>query len=211
MSDKPNQSQNPIQLFISLVFQGYETWQQAGEIAAAEFKKNPKFVDEVCDLAPHVSEAWVHTFIKIGNKKLHPRLAMDASAGARRLRRLPYELQEKYCSETVPLLVKTDTGYDTLQMDFRNLTPDQAVQLFTDRNVRTAAEQRAWIEDRLTKRAAELAAAKDDATTTPYKVVGRHIVTRGPVRIDGEELLPLIVSAIGAKRAKAILNRLFQK
>ena len=186
MSDKPvkHQAQN----FVELVLKGMEAWTKAGEIAARAAEDDPEFVDNVCDAHPDFTPEFVKRFVLIGQKKLHPQLLINESPGVRRLRRLPYEVQEKHAHDPVALLIKTEKGFDTIQVDVRNLTPDQAGQIFSDDGVRSEAGQRAFLEDKFAKRM-----APPVKSNLPYRVSGKKLIVLVPCQFDKRELTKLLL------------------
>jgi hypothetical protein len=139
------------QQFIDLVFQGTQSLYEAGLLAAQEIDKDPDFIDKVCDACPDMTHEFVRRMELIGRKKLHPRLAIMENAGARRLRRLPLGLQVKHISEGVPVLIKSGSDWEPLNIDLHNLTPDQAAQAIAEDHIRSEAEQRAYIEGKALK------------------------------------------------------------
>lgn len=135
--------------FIEAVMQGTQSLFEAGCIAAKAIDSDPNFVDRVCDLCPDITPEFVHRMELIGRKKLSVKLVFSEAPGIRRLRKLPLMLQEKYAVEPVPVLVNASAnGWEMLQMDIRNLSPDQARQAIGEDRIRSEGEQRAFIEDR---------------------------------------------------------------
>jgi hypothetical protein len=183
----PYQQSNPVELFIHHVMQGMQCWLDAGMVAAKAIELNPAFIDEVCDKCPDITPEVVKRFQMIGLKKLHPQLAISESAGVRRLRKMPYALQVKHVKEPVELLIKTESGHEVLKVDVRNLTPDQAAQVFDEEGIRTAAAQRAYIEDKAAKKVAPPAQAN-----LPYRVVGKKLVIVHPCSLDRKEIANLL-------------------
>lgn len=134
-----------VEEFSRLVNQGAECWIKAGEILADEWRVNPEVVDEICDKVPHMTEERVNCFIQMGLKRLHPDMLLSDGPGIRRLRKLPYALQEKYSSELIEVWI--GPADKTLMVDVRNLTARQARQVFSpDGSIRTVAAQRAYAE-----------------------------------------------------------------
>jgi hypothetical protein len=178
------QHNNDAQAFIEAVTRGIAAWVEAGQIAARAIEENPNFIDEVCDLCPDITPEAVKRFQAIGLRKLHPQLAISETPGARRLRKLPYSLQEKYVKEPLPLLT---SGGEILSVDFRNLTPDQLAQVFDGDRVRSEAEQRAFIEDKAAKSVPTV-----KANNPPYRVVGGKLVVMVPTQFTRKDLAKLL-------------------
>jgi hypothetical protein len=170
--------------FVSLFMAGIESWINAGRIVAANLDADPTWAEEVHRLHPEISEDIVYAFDKIGRQELHPKLMLSDCAGAKRLRRLSYKVQEKYVNESVPVLIRSGSGVDTLQVSVFNLTPDQSRQVFDDTGVRSAAAQRAWIEDK-----SSIVAIQVDE---PYRLVGRNLVVMQPCKLTAKQLASLL-------------------
>lgn len=175
------------QLFIEFVMQGIECWTKAGEIAAMASESDPNWIDDVCDKCPDITPECVKRFIDIGRKKLHPRLAISEAPGVRRLRRLPYAVQEKFSNEPLELLVSSGSGWETLRVDVRNLTPDQAAQVLDEDGPRSIAAQRAYIEDRAAKRVAPPIRA-----SLPYRIVGKKLVVMTGCTLERKDLTKIL-------------------
>lgn len=174
------------QQFIDLVLQGTQCLYEAGVIAAQAIDADPDFIDKVCDLCPDMTAEFVKRMELIGRKRLHPQLAISETPGVRRLRRLPYGLQEKHVKTPLPVLVRTESGWDVLKIDVRNLTPAQSVQVMADDHIRSEAEQRAFLEDR----AAVNAVPKGH--NPPYRVTGNRLVIIEPCQLSRKELATLL-------------------
>lgn len=173
--------------FIDLVLQGLECWKQAGEIAAKAIADDPEFIDTVVSECPDITAETVRRFERIGLGQLHPQLCLSESPGVRRLRKLSYLLQERYATSPVELLVKADGKYDTLQVDVRNLTHDQAAQVFDANGLRSAAAQRAYIENAVLKRTDPPARGN-----LPYRTVKDDLVIMQPCRISKKDLARIL-------------------
>lgn len=172
--------------FCDLIQRGIECWYKAGKIAAEELDKDPKFAERVASKNPMITEEMVIRFAQVGRKMMHPQLLVDGSPGMRALERLPYALQEKYIKEPVPLLVKTDGGWDTLSVDVRNLTIAQAKQVFNGHGVRSESAQRAWLEDQKAK------SIKPSTGNMPYRVVGRQLVILEPCKLTVADMARIL-------------------
>lgn len=174
--------------FVKLVMEGIDAWTRAGEIAARAIAENPNFIDEVCDACPDITPEAVKRFQAIGLKKLHPQLAISEAPGVRRLRKLPFALQEQFVKAPIELVVLRDKGgVEVLKVDVRNLTPDQAAQVFTEDDIRSAAEQRAYIEDRNAKRIAPPTRAN-----LPYRHDSKKLIVMEPCTFSRKELAKIL-------------------
>jgi hypothetical protein len=178
--------------FISLVKAGIESWSRAAEIARAEIDKDIGWPDKVCEKYPNfVSPAVINRFAGIGLKYI-PQLALIESAGAKRLRKLPLALQQKYINEPLPVLIKGENGrgYEPLLLNFCDMTPDQAAQVIAHDRVRTDSEQRAWIEDRKKRKSDEELPQRNAGL--PWRAVDDEIEVTVPTRFKTTDLLEML-------------------
>lgn len=170
--------------FINLLKRGYEAWIEAGKIVANALEEDPDFADKVHEYHPEISVDTVYAFDRIGRRELHPKLVMSDTPGSRKLRRMPYHIQEKYCDMPVPLLIKSDGKWDTLKVSVFNLTTDQAAQVFDSDGVRGEGAQRAWLEDK----SASTSVQVDD----PYRVVGRKLIVLQKCQFSAKQLATIL-------------------
>ena len=121
------------QEFINAVQLGWEAWKEAGKIVVEELEKNPDFANEVCILSKgFISVEMVHQFELLGRNKVLPQLLIDwQKPGIKKLMRLPIHIQEKHSSNPVDVVIFNDDGdMDILPVHPRNMTPQQAKQVF---------------------------------------------------------------------------------
>lgn len=168
-----------------LIYQGVDSWLKAGEIIAREMDKNPDFIEQISDQYPDLPVNILYRFEQIGRKQVYPRLLLNDSPGARRLIKMPYALQVKYSDEPMALLTKSG---DSLKVEVRNLTPDQANQAFASDHIRTLAEQRAWLEDK-----ESFSAAVPASGNPPYRIVGKTVVVMQGCKFSVGDLARILV------------------
>jgi hypothetical protein len=178
------QNNEAVEEIISLINKGVECWQKAGQLIAKNMDENPDFVDQICDQCKDISLETIYRFEQIGRQQLYPNLLLNDSPGVRRLRRLPYNLQKKYANEPVTLLI---SGGETLETDVRNLTPNQAAQVFSGNRLRTISEQRAYIEDKKSSEEAVPASGN-----LPYRIVGKTVVVMQSCKFTPGDLARLL-------------------
>ena len=134
-----------IEAFINLFREGVEAWIKAGEILVELVEEDPKAYDDLIKACPTLNAGILSRFEQMGRKQLHPQLLLGSSAGFAKLKRLPYSLQERYLNEPIPVVIDTDAGPDKLLVKARDMTPDQANQVFSGSRLRTEGEQRAYL------------------------------------------------------------------
>lgn len=175
-----------VKQFADLVFKGIDFWMQAGAIVSKAMDADPDFAEKVSEEHPEISQEMVHAFDRIGRKELHPRLLLSDKPGPRRLRRLPFRLQERHITEPVSVLVQTSKGWETLKMSIHNLTPSQASQVFDADSIRDEAAQRAWIQDRA---AIEKVIEQHNE---PYRITGGKLVIMEPCQFTPKQIAQIL-------------------
>ncbi len=173
--------------FADLVYQGIACWEEAGKYVASRIDKDKTYVDRVCADYPDISRHLVLMFESIGRRKLYPRLLMsEARPGIRRLMKLPYSVQEVFCTAKVPLVTFKPTGEAECHMvDIRDLTHAGAVQVIdTDsKYVRSADHQKAYLNDQ----------GKTEAFVPrkPWCIIKNRVVFTAGASLDKADLLAL--------------------
>jgi hypothetical protein len=121
-------------------------------------------------------------FEMMGRKVLHPQLLLGDSPGFEKLAQMPYSVQERFLQEPIPLVVETERGTDTLMVSAKNMTANQARQLFAKGRIRTEGEQKAWLIDQRAKN------AKPAGSNIPAWSIrgGRVVFTEGATLSAGE-------------------------
>lgn len=79
--------------FLELFRQGKEVWLKAGEILVAMIDANPDIIEHLLSLDENLKSDTLEALERIGRKRLLPELLLDDSMGAKRLARLPYQVQ----------------------------------------------------------------------------------------------------------------------
>lgn len=159
---------------------GIESWIKAGQIVASAVDKDPRWIEKACEADPSIPAEVLHRFEQIGRRQIVPSLLLNDSPGYKRLRRLPYAVQERFSREPVELLLSNG---DTLQVDPQNLTATQAKQVFAADRIRSLAEQRAILEQERARRFVPSVNGE-----IPWKIVGKSLVVTGPCKISVGEL-----------------------
>jgi hypothetical protein len=164
---------------------------RAGEIYVAAIDEDPGRAREFRAAMPEFPERIWSQLEAIGRHQVHPRLLLgDGGPHRERIKRLPYNQQKQVLDgEPVELLVG-DT--DTLRVDVRNVTSEQASQLFAGDHLRTVAEQKVWLVDR--QRKAQLLKGEPESTL-PYHIRsdGKITFTKG-VTLTKAELRNILQS-----------------
>lgn len=172
------------QQFCRLIQQGIDAWTDAGKLLVAMIEAEPNARQTILDLNPDVTEEILARFEAIGRNQLHPKTLLNNSPGMRRLRALPFSEQTKFLQQPVPVLIKTQAGVDTLNVAVKNLTAQQAMQVFTPNGVRSAEAQRAWIESRRN--------GKRPAQGAPYTIKGSKVTFRADCEMTARELAQVL-------------------
>lgn len=131
--------------FIALFKQGVEAWINAGGLLVELVEDDPHVYDYIIQQCPTLNSGVLGLFERMGRKLLHPQLLLTNSPGFSKLQRLPYSMQERFIEEPIPLIVHTGDGTDVLLVKAKDLTKEQANQVFAPNRLRTEGEQKAWM------------------------------------------------------------------
>ena len=175
--------QAEVQKFIAAYQRGMDAWEEAGRIIVAIVDNDPHAVDDIVSACPALTPSIIHIFERIGRGLLLPALAMDTSAGAAKLRELPLSAQKRYENEPVPLVVNTEQGTDILLVDVRNMTRDQAKQVFAKGRIRSEGEQKAWLIEQNSRNVTPQVSQSVPAWTVKN---GRVVFQKGATLTAGE-------------------------
>jgi hypothetical protein len=174
--------------FLTLWKQGVDAWIKAGEILVYLVDRDPHTYDYIIQHCPLMNAGILGRFEQIGRKILHPQLLLSASPGFAKLKRLPISLQERYLDEPIPVVVHTSAGTDVLLVQVKNMTKDQANQVFAADRLRTEGEQKAWLMD-----AASKAAKPVNRVERPWTIKGSKAVING-VEFTRKELAGILAA-----------------
>jgi len=172
--------------FVDAVLGSINNLSRAGKYAAEESAKDPNWTTRVCELRPQLTESFLDGLIKVGLNQWVGEFFLSESPGARAIRCLPFSVQSHYVKRPIELVVKRDGGYDTKLVDVRDLSSNQAKQVFSKGSIRSARAQEAYIEDRLLK--SSVPKVEDGS----YKVSGGQLVVTKPCRITRSEVVRLM-------------------
>jgi hypothetical protein len=129
--------QAQIDAFITHFRRGVEEWITAGEILVQMVEQDPYVYDYIIQQCPQINAGILGRFEQMGRKTLHPQLLLTASPGFAKLQKLPFSLQERYIEEPVPVIVHTADGTDVLLVKAKDMTKEQAAQVFAPGRIRT--------------------------------------------------------------------------
>jgi hypothetical protein len=175
MSSTLTAQQDRIQQFITLFKEGVEAWIKAGEILVQMLEEDPYVYDYIIAQCPTLNAGILGRFEQMGRKTLHPQLLLTASPGFAKLQKLPYSMQERYITEPVPIIVHTDEGTDVLLVNAKDMTKEQAAQVFAPGRVRTEGEQKAWLMQQRSNNARNVT----EAVQVPWKIKGGKVIING--------------------------------
>lgn len=160
--------------FITLFKDGVNAWIKAGEILVAMVEGDPHTYDYIIQECPQLNAGILGRFEQMGRKTLHPQLLLTASPGFAKLTKLPFSMQERYIDEPIPLIVHTDEGTDVLLVQAKNMTKEQASQVFTTGRIRTEGEQKAWLMQQRSN-----AAKPAEKSSKPWSIKGHRVTING--------------------------------
>jgi hypothetical protein len=173
--------------FIELFQTGVNAWIQAGEMLVEMVEEDPHVYDYIIQQCPTLNAGILGRFEQMGRKILHPQLLLSASPGFSKLSKLPFSMQERYLSEPVPIIVHTENGPDVLLVETKNMTKDQASQVFAPGRIRTEGEQRAWLMQQRSN-----AAKPVGSNVAPWAIKGGRVVFVAGATLSAGELATII-------------------
>jgi hypothetical protein len=178
--------QSQIKKIESLVVEGISAWKSAGEILVALYDADPlnraKIKSELCTLPNGV----LATLEKIGRRKLVPQVFIGSGPGFRKLAAMPYDVQERLLHSPVELLVLDQDGRsDTLKVAVKDLSKDQAAQVFNTNDTRDLSAQRAYLASIRLKAAPERI---EDA----YRLLKDRVIVTRPCELSRQQLASML-------------------
>lgn len=176
-----------IETFIHHFRRGVEEWITAGEILVQMVEKDPYVYDYIIEQCPQINAGILGRFEQMGRKTLHPQLLLTASPGFAKLQRLPFSMQERYIEEPVPVIVHTENGTDVLLVKAKDMTKEQAAQVFAPGRIRTEGEQKAYLVQQASHRASD----KKEAVEKPWKIRGHKVIINN-VEFTRKELYAIL-------------------
>jgi len=164
---------------------------RAARIYVEAIDEEPERAQEFRAACPEIPEGTWATLDKIGRGQVDVRLLMRQGGPHRaRIARLPGPMQTRLLDgEPVDLLLDAGEEVDSLKVDVRNVTSEQAAQLFAGDHIRSVAEQKAWLAER--EQRAKLAGG-DPIETLPYVIQGNKVTFKRNLTMTLRELKDLI-------------------
>jgi hypothetical protein len=138
----------------------------------------------------------------IGAGRIHPKLTHLAGPGTKALRSAPIEVQAKYVNEPVEVVIVTDKGIDKMLLPVDALNTAQTKQVFISGTVRTAVEQRQYIEK---KRKAD-AEAEANKLQKYFKKGQKIIVNAERTELTTADVLAMLQLLLPKRKAQAVLR-----
>lgn len=127
--------------FVKLVQQGIDAWTEAGKHLVVMIEQDKDFLMTMRKAHPEISMDMLTVFERIGRKQIYAPLLANSSQGARALLELPYDVQQKYCTGLVPVVVKRSGNYVTERKRLDELNRSEVKQVFDFDCVVTAERQ----------------------------------------------------------------------
>ena len=147
------EEQRKIEQLIDLIQKGVDAWIESGKILVELVESNPHIYDNIIQKCPTLNAGVLGKLEMMGRGMLHPRLLLGNSPGFQYLEKMPMSVQERYIEEPIPLVIETDAGTDVILVKAKDLTRDQARQVFAANRLRTEGEQKAILIDQRSKNA----------------------------------------------------------
>ena len=180
--------------FVSAIEQGRQCWINAGKLLADAVDRFPNFMRTLQEACPNFPPRFLNRMLDLGRGALHEDLLLGVSKGENALAKLSYSWQEKYVREPVELILKTDAGeWDTLLVPVKDLTPEQCSQVFDGSGIRTAGQQRVYLENLWARKV-----APPCKSSLPYRIVGKKLViVQSGFTLDLKDLSKIMAEMAG--------------
>lgn len=162
--------------FIDLFKQGVEAWRKAGALLVKLIDSDPHAYDYILAECPSLNANILSRFEDMGRGKLHPNWLISNAHAANKIQRLPYNLQEQLLDQPVPMVVHTDNGTDILLVQAKNMTQQQANQVFATGRIRTEGEQKAWLVEQESKQMKNVSPPQPSQL---YTIKGGKVIING--------------------------------
>jgi hypothetical protein len=189
MTTKLTSQTTRINSFIDLFKVGVDSWIKAGEILVELVEEDPHAYDYIIQQCPQLNAGILGRFEQMGRKSLHPQLLLTSSPGFARLQKLPYSLQERFIEEPIALIVHTEQGTDVLLVKAKDLTKEQAAQVFAPNRLRTEGEQKAWMIQQQSNAARSTPSTN---TTAAWRIKGGRVEFTAGASLSAGELATII-------------------
>lgn len=176
---------NRIAEFKELFSKGMNCMAEACRIYVEDIDRNPQFKQEYRRLLPQIGPAYWSRFESIGRKRMIPELLyLDSSTTMKLIGEFSLEEQEKIHKNGIDVLTVDGT---TLKVAVKNLTPQQAKQVFTKTGVRDVPAQRAYIESLRTSE--QIEKQRSFLKSDPYIIKKDYVEILKPGRISRDEIM----------------------
>jgi hypothetical protein len=179
--------QAKIEDFIRFFKRGTSALVKAGELLVEMVDEDPHVYDYIIQKCPNISAAILSKFEQMGRKNLHPDLLFTNAPGYSKLQRLPFSMQERYIEESVPVIIHTEEGTDVLLVKAKDMTKEQAAQVFAPGRIRTEGEQKAW----LMQQRSIAARPANKETEGAWKIRANKLIV-GQVEFTSKELAAIL-------------------
>lgn len=174
-----------VQEFADALGFGLESIVKAAGIYVEAVDANPEnaisFHEAFRDTIP--ASAWT-SFEAVGRKWMHPKLLLGGGGRySNKIKKLPYSVQKQvFDGQRFQLLTK-DGG--KLNVDIREVTPEQAEQLLDGQHIRNLAEQKAYLESMKTM-------GGEDPEPMPYTIRNGKVCFRRGATLTRQEIKRLL-------------------
>lgn len=138
-----------ITAFTDLVNAGIAAWKRAGELLVSMVEKDPLTFKKIRRQCPTISSDILLAFERVGRRLIFPKLLLDSSPGSKRLLSMPYEMQERFSSEKVQILVKWHPEKPQFtEKHIQELSAPEVEQVIGVDDVRTLEQQHMFVSMR---------------------------------------------------------------
>lgn len=195
-------SSGSIELFRNLMTEGIVKIVEACKVYVKEIDSNPDMIERFREECPDIDYGMWAKFERIGRGTMVPQLLYESGMAFNRLALCSIAEQIRYIDSSIEVL--NDKG-DRLKIQWKNLTPPQLRQVISydvggGCHVRSASEQKAFIESQKTIESMIEQKEVSKAKVGTYKIVGKSLFVRKDTTIPFSQLVEIIRQMKSAKK-----------
>lgn len=165
---------------------GISSIRQAGELLVKLYDANPIYRELAKNDLHSLPSGMLDKLERIGRNKLLPEVMQAHQIGFRRLEKMPFDIQKTLIHAPVEIVVINDDGRtDILKVRVKDMSKDQAKQVFSDNGVRDPSAQRAYLADIKMK-------SRPKPVESAFKLLKDRLVINEPCEITRQQLTSLL-------------------
>ena len=179
-----------VQAFLSLVNVGVEQITAAAKMLHRLVAADESTIAKVREQAPHIPIGFLEMLLRVGEGSLHAELMLNGCPAYRRLRTMPFSMQESALRHRTVDLVADPEKSDVLRVPMTELTLAQTNQVLDSSGVRDRDAQLAYLRRLRASKAVD--EVTKDIRGTPYHVRKHEVVVVRPCVLTKADIIRLL-------------------